>query len=256
MQNNLLSADSINSAVRKAAFQHPLLLYPAVLAIISLTAYFLDLFEYGHFSALVFTVIAGVAAGLQLSVQRDRHASRYIDGVRSKLASDRNAALVRLKKSLAELDQEEATNQLKLLGNKYQNFVTILNTKLNRSEFTYIRYLTICEQVYLGALDNLEDICNTLRSISAIDINMLTKQLSDGDPAHQEQLQIRRNLYHQQMQKVSRLLSTNQIAMTKLDTVTVRLADLKTKQGRASMQIDESLTELQDLILSTHKYST
>lgn len=256
--NNQLSVSNIKRAVRRATLQHPALLYPLTFALITLLAGLLEFIDQGFILA---ALGAGIGLGnlaVQALLRKDYHAGLYISSVRDKLAAERDLTLKRLEANLAQLDQVDAAKQLTSLENKYRNFVAILETKLAKSELTYIRYLTICEQVYLGALDNLDDVCNTVRSVSAIDITGIEAQLADMqqlDKVTQTQLRMRHDLYHQQMNKIVHLLSVNQVAMTKLDTVTVSLSELKTQQGRASMQIDESLTELQTLILSTHNYS-
>jgi len=255
---NQLSVGSIKQAVVRATLQHPVLLYPLMVAVIALTAGVLDIIAQGITIAFIAAGVGLINLAVQFLLRKDHHAGLYINGIREQISAARSLTLKRLESNLAALDQVDAARQLVLLENKYLNFVSILDGKLAKSELTYIRYLTICEQVYLGALDNLDDVCNAVRSVSAIDISGIEQQFNNVtqlDEVTQTQLRVRYDLYHQQMQKITQLLSVNQVAMTKLDMVTVSLSELKTQQGRASMQIDDSLTELQTLILSTQNYS-
>jgi hypothetical protein len=122
-----------------------------------------------------------------------------------------------------------------------------------------MRYLTIAEQVFLGGIDNLENICLVLRSISTIDADNIEWQLKNAreqdDQELQDTLNQRLQLRREQLDRADSLLAQNDKALTQLDHVTTKLANTKTEAGHAVMDIDDAMSELSNLIKRSDKYS-
>ncbi len=74
-----------------------------------------------------------------------------------------------LEDDFEELAFEQGAAQLRLLRDKIDNLAEVLKRRLNAGELTYGRYLAMAEQVYLSALDNLNEAAVALRSVSTID---------------------------------------------------------------------------------------
>jgi len=151
------------SAVRKAVLgksaQQPTTLYPAVMATlggVSALAFGLNIFTLGAL---------GVGAAIGVSgffgsyfVNKDKYAGQYMSEIRMKLVRKRQALLEGLEEELSAQNEHRGVVQIEKFRAKYENLLSILQKKLNENELTYMRYLTIAEQVFLGGIDNLENV--------------------------------------------------------------------------------------------------
>jgi septal ring factor EnvC (AmiA/AmiB activator) len=146
----------------------------------------------------------------------------------------------------------------------------MLQQKLNPTELTYGRYLGMAEQVYLGALDNLQNVANTLKMLTAIDLNYTKQRLqqlqnnggnnggnnSNHGAKEIASLQERIALHQKQTEKVTTLLAQNEEAMTKIDVTIAAIADMRTEDGQATLDIETAMNELQRLASKAKEYST
>jgi len=253
-----LSPKALKSAVYKETAQSPLTLYSFSAA--ALSAFYLLLIGSNPF------VIGGLAVGGAFSlgswvwnsfVRGDVRAAAIIKKYREQMENERNEAIKHLNEDLDALGDNEAIKQISLFRQKFSNFTHILGRKFNKEEFTYNRYLSIAEQVYLGGLANLEKASIALRSISAIDESHIKKQLKQlsSDEEARESLNTRLNLLKEQKEAAKALKKQNEIAMTQLDAISARLAGIDTSQRSSKVDLDDAMEELKYLIASAEKYS-
>ncbi len=204
-----LSPKTIKQAVLSNAVQKPLTVYGAAAAFLG-----------SGFALMVDAnplVLAAIGVGATLSaanwlweytVKGDKNANAFVAQYRSELEQRRREALRELVAELQALDDDQASRQLELFQQKYENFVEVLDRKLTPGELTYNRYLSIAEQVFLGGLDNLENAALAIKSVSAIDvdrINKILKEQQDSPDKNSDEtiveLNKRRELHHQQNKK-------------------------------------------------------
>jgi hypothetical protein len=166
--------------------------------------------------------------------------------------------------NMQRLGFHQGIRQLEQLQKKFQNFVEILNRTFDAEEITYGRYLGIAEQVYLSSLDNLERVIGTLASVQTIDPSHIDARieeiLADGivteaESTEQETLNQRKLLRESQTQKVGLLMAQNEQAMTHLDLTAAALAEMKTRAGQATMDMESAMAELQNLAARSSKYN-
>lgn len=240
-----LSTESIRNAVKKAAIQSPVTVYPAVLGMLA------------GGGAMVFELplIAAAAAVLGLSLgagnwlvnrflRKDQLANRYVQKLHQRMQAEIVLKRQQLKDDLLALGCEQGAEQLNLLHGKFENLATVLSGRLNPTELTYTRYLGVAEQVYLGAMDNLTDVKLRLQSIAAIDIEALQSRLrQDPDDAS---LLARQKLYQETHIEVQLLLEKNEISLTKLDETSVRVSSIRTTEN-SDMDYEFALQELERL---------
>jgi hypothetical protein len=146
------------------------------------------------------------------------------------------------------------------LNKKFAAFQDVLNIKMNKGELTYIRYLTMAEQVYLSAIDNLNDAVSSLKSIAGIDMPLLEKQLSQlGDSGLDKEkaqaLNNRKELYQSAHTHVDKLLLENEHAMTEIDRASNQLAKISSQSGHAVLDIEDAMAELRDMAQRAEKYN-
>ncbi len=180
----------------------------------------------------------------------------------------RRARLVKLEaleSDLRGIGSNQGFEQLRLLGEKLDTFTEVLKRRLNAGELTFARYLGTAEQVYLAAIDNLNDISVALTSVRTIDADYIEFRLAElraqpraGDDCRKEResLEERKALLERQLHKVAKLFAKNESAMTALDSTASVLADTRMGRGHASMETEQAMAELEELANRTHKYAS
>ncbi|WP_455205582.1 hypothetical protein [Kaarinaea lacus] len=257
------SKPAVQKAVALNTLEHPAVLYPTAISVL------------GGFAALlmganpVFMMIAagGVGAAflswaVNFGLRRDHFANQYVKKLHAQMESQRQARKQELEKVLAEVESEEGRSQFARVTDKFTTFQKMLSQKLNPSELTYGRYLGMAEQVYLGALDNLQRVADTLKMMRVIDLDYTHKRLqqlqsttSKNSAKEIDTLEERLALHANQADKVQSLLSQNEEAMTKMDLTIAAIADMRTEDGRASMDMETAMNELQRLANKAKDYS-
>jgi len=258
-----ISPGTIKKAVISTSLQKPLTVYPATVG--ALGAFYALLF-----GTNVFALAAMIAGGgftlfnwvYEYYVRGDSHANQFVTVYRKELEKRRVEALKHLEAELSEINNEEAVRQVSLFRRKYDNFQAILDRKLDTTELTYNRYLSIAEQVFLNGLDNLENVAIALKSISTInvdrlvnEINKIQQDLSKNNEARIVELNARIALHETQSKRVSELLLTNERALTQLDQVAAKLANIDTRQVHAHVDMEDAMDELRRLIERAEGYS-
>ena len=262
------SKPAVHKAVALRTLEHPAVLYPTAVSIL------------GGFAALllganpVLLIVAAGGAGAAIlswavnyGLRQDHFASQYVKKLHEQMERQRSLRKKELSKSLAQVNSKEGSSQFSRLSEKFHTFQTILQQKLDPSELTFGRYLGMAEQVYLGALDNLQNVADTLKMLTAIDLNYTKQRLqqlqnSDSDNSSKNgskeisSLQERIALYHKQTEKVQALLAQNEAAMTKIDLTIASIADMHSEDAQAEIDIETAMNELQRLANKAKDYST
>ena len=258
-----LSPQAIKKAVLTSSVQRPLTVYPATVGLL------------GGFYALVFganpIALGALAVGgtvtlgnwvYEYFIKGHDYAKDYVTKFRKELEKRRIRALEHLENELASIDNSQAATQVNLFRQKFDNFHSILDRKLDVTELTYNRYLSIAEQVFLNGLDNLENAAVSIKSISTIDAARLKKDIerlevldSEDSRERVKQLAARLELRKEQLNRVKGLLLTNEKALTQLDQVSAKLANIDTKQNHAHVDMEDAMSELHRLISRADQYS-
>ncbi len=256
-----LSPSKVKTEVAKQAVQKPLMVYPLALSAIGLL--YGVFFDFGLIAAMPLVaggLISSASYVWDVLIKGGESANRYIEKYRKELEAQLSQMLSTLKKDLDDVGNNDGLKQVTLFENKYKVFKEVLNKKLEVGELTYNRYLTIAEQVFLGGLDNIENAALALKSVSAIDRKLINKQLdklsdSPDDQRKRQELQQRLTLYKEQVERAEKLLLDNESALTQLDKVTSKIANINTKQQRAEIDLEQAMSELRHLISRTESYS-
>jgi hypothetical protein len=259
------SQRAIQRAVRSRVFQSPSFLYPTAVGALSGLALGL----LGVSAPLVGLTAAGLGLGIgglafQFGLRREKIGRDYLARMHETMNDRRQHLLRDLTGRMQALHFRQGMTQLQQLQEKFDNFVAILKQALEPEEITYGRYLGIAEQVYLSSLDNLERAVGALSSVKTIDLKHIEGRIreihADGvvtsaEETEQDSLNLRRDLRQQQLDKVADLVAQNERAMTRLDYTAAAIADMKTRNGQASMDMESAMKELQDLIERAPKYN-
>ncbi len=258
-----MSPKAVKKSVVNAAVQQPLTIYPAALCVLGgAFALLVDANTFSLGAAALGGVITSVSWLWEYFARGNDHASRFIQRCRDEIEQLRRQALGQLQSDLEQAGDRQGLKQIQLFKDKYENFVDVLGRKLEASELTYQRYLTIAEQVFLGGLDNLENAALAMKSVSAVDEKHIQTELLDLDKSNSAaakqrtgELKARLNLRESQLLRANALLLENEKALTQLDHVTAKIAEIKTQQGRAQIDLEDAMRELQHLIVRSEDYS-
>lgn len=208
----------------------------------------------------------GLAAGAlclwPVFYTRSEQYVRAAFGLGNEAEGEESRNVTALVEEFRSLGFRDGGEQVRTLRQKYQNLAEVLSRRLNAGELTYRRYLGMAESVYLAALENLQDVAISLRSISTIDptalglrIQDLKKEKDFPVPEAIQAIEERRRLYQEQRQEIARLLSQTEAAMTALDHTAAALARTRTSRGLTEVGIEEAMKDLVELAGRAGKYA-
>ena len=169
-----------------------------------------------------------------------------------------------LRADLAKVGCDQGLGQVDRLGEKFNTLCEILDRRMDAGELTYGRYRETGYQVYLSAIDNLNEVAIALTSVSSVDRDYIDNRLkeivtSGGSGAVREReietLEQRRSTHEDQLEKVANSLGKNETIMTALVNTATALADAKTTRGHAAMDADTALAALEELASRAGKYA-
>lgn len=259
------SPQAVSRAVLGQTLQRPHVLYPTAVGLLSgLAAAVLG-------PSLVLLAPAAIGLGLGVggwaldyTLRRDRHAAEYLRRLQAALAGRVNESIARLTREFTDQKFEPGLAQMAQLKAKFDAFEALLRRKLDPQEMTFSRYLGMTEQVFLAGLDNLRRISDTLKGLSAIDVDHIRRRLhaiaSDGIESPQqdreaEALKERLALLARQRESIDRWLAENEQAMTQIDHVMAAIALLDTSAAHASMDMESAMAELKTLADRASRYN-
>ena len=260
-------------AVLNNTLQHPSTLYPVAIGVLVTLGILLFQAPLLAVGAAVGGFGIGVGAWIVNYLIRNKTwANRYIESLHKKLDAEKQAALEKIERDLlgsqkmkgSEKFAEQGASQFKMIQDCFENLKGILAEKLNPGEITYSRYLGTAEQVYLSVLDNLQNVATLLKSIRTINQDYIedrigslkaVKKQDENDAQEMEALEERMKLREDQMKKIDSLLTQNEEALTELDQTTTSIASVQTVQGRAKVDLESAMKDLEELAKRSQKYS-
>jgi hypothetical protein len=257
------SPRAVSRAVLGGTLQKPHVLYPAAIGMLGGVATWL-LGPVFLVPALVGGVLGAGAWAWEYGFRRELHARNYLQGMHQRLQLRVEDTLRVLNGELRALQFEPGISQIDRLRDKYTVFVELLRRKLDPGEMTFMRYMGMGEQVFLGGLDNLARISDALKGAGTNDADDIRRRIEalkgDGIASHaqdQEEaaLGARLTLMDQQREKISGWLAENEAAMTALDRVMAGVAEMNTTQS-ATMKMQHAMAELEELARRASSYST
>jgi hypothetical protein len=255
------SPRAVSRAVLGGTLQKPHVLYPAAIGLLGGVATLL-LGSVFLVPAVVGGAVGAGAWAWEYLFRRERHARDYLQGMHHALQARVENTLRVLNGELHALRFEPGITQIDRLRDKYQVFVELLRRKLDPGEMTFMRYLGMGEQVFLGGLDNLARISDALKGSGTNDADDIRRRIkalkTDGiDSVSQDQeeaaLLARLALMEQQREKISGWLAENEAAMTALDRVMAGVAEMNTTQS-ATMKMQHAMEELEALARRASSY--
>ncbi len=167
---------------------------------------------------------------------------KYIDKVREEQKRELISKLGTLGPELRELGCEQGALQVDQLNNKFVGLLATIDEKLSDQSMEASRLHALAEKLYLATIDNLIHAKQILKSIKDIDLDYIDTQLERAHNAvEKESLIERRKLKLEGMDAAEECIANNEIAMTKINLLSMKLA--KSKRN-ANFDMEESLHEI------------
>ncbi len=256
--------EAVRRAIRNESLTHPATLYPGVVGILGAVAW-------GLFGA---PVLLGVALGAflvsltGLTVNycfRDKIiAGRYVEVLKKQLADKEERLLKNLHQDLvgcgeivgADHYADQGLVQFEKIRRKYDALNNLVDEKLGSGELSLGGVWAATEQVYLGVLENLRNVVNSLRSVSGIDPVYISDRLSwlnglekpdDADLREIETLRKREELRTDQLRRVNEYLTRNEEALTRLEEATIAVSAIRSDDGFTGVDTQQSVERLREL---------
>ena len=266
------SQNAIKKEVASRMLQHPISIYAMLAGVVGLFFWLIDLFG----GVLLFVALGAVGlSAVSYVVNFFRKGSietKYLSRLNIQIQKQKEVVVTKLKGRLSEFSKIEGLSrfstqaeiQFGKVTEKFKRFQDILNEKLDPHELMYGRFLGTVEQLYLSVLDNLEDVTLALETMQSVDVKYIEyrlrelNQLASFEQADKDEaatLEERLRLRETQREKVNRLLTVNEQAMTQIDLSMSGIAGARTKAGRASVDMEFAREELVKLIERTKEFS-
>ncbi|MBN2443075.1 MAG: hypothetical protein JXJ04_17075 [Spirochaetales bacterium] len=267
------SQAAIQKAVRAKIIQNPVSVYTTAFGTVGVIASSI------LFPSLLLTICSaglisfGIISGIvNFAARKSIFETKHLAYLNTLIDKEKQMVLKRLQRELKKLSaskelkvfSNQAVRQYEKIQTKFDNFKRILSEKFDTSEISYGRFFGTTEQLYLSVLDNLEDIMNSLGTISNIDDGYINERLTylaslespeEADKREKETLLTRKDLKEKTLIRVNELLTINEEAMTQIDLSMATISQIKTKMGRASIDMEVARKDLEELINRTKNYS-
>ncbi|MDQ7781467.1 MAG: hypothetical protein RDU20_01215 [Desulfomonilaceae bacterium] len=261
---NDFAPEAVRRAIRKESLTHPATLYPGVVGILGAVAW-------GLFGAPVLLGVSFGAFLLSLTGLTVNYffrdgtiARRYVEFLKKQLAEKEEDLLRNLQQDLMECRDiaaadryvRQGSDQFDKIRRKYDNLNKLVEDKLGSGELSLGGVWAAAEQVYLGVLENLRNVVNSLHSISTIDPLYISDRLNwlsgiekpdDADLREMETLRRRERLRVEQLQRVNEYLTRNEEALTRLEEATIAVAAIRSDDGFTGVDTEHSVERLREL---------
>lgn len=182
----------------------------------------------------------------------------------SRKALKRSLSRLQFLEHVDPLIAERAFTQYEASEERFERFQELLDTKFERTELTYGRYLSAAENLHRAVLDHLRDVAGMLNSLDALDAPAARRDLarleargasSEDETRTQEGLRERLAIAERTTSEVRARLSFNEEALTEMDRVNLALASIKTSKHDAGIDLESTLEEVRVLAERAKKYS-
>ncbi len=149
------------------------------------------------------------------------------------------------------------------IDDKLKNVKELLDLKIDKSELTYERFMGAADQVVLSVLDNLKDVVTTLKSAGSIQVSYIDERLAglekmpdnDDKEKQKDALLKRLALRNTQFDKVTALLTKNEVAMTEMENISAAVSEWQTDDSFAEIDFESAISRLQELAEQAHAYN-
>lgn len=258
-----MTPEAVKSNVLSGLLTSPLTVWPMFGAGAVFAYWFI--FEAAWFFMLIggFSFFFGIAYFLfNFFLRYDVLSNKYFSKLREENEQEARETLQAIQHYLDNYDYGQGAEQVEKLQRKMESFEEVLKSRFEEGEMAFARYHKVAEQVFLNAIDNLQNMVVQLKAVQSIDIDYIRRRweeleritdendgLDDSQWQESETLKERYELWEKHDKAVDDLLTLNEKAMTELDKFASRVATAKTDGRDVEADLEhamENLTKLSD----------
>lgn len=258
-----MTPEAIKSNVLNTTITNPMTIYPMCGGALTLAFWFI--FE----ATWIFTLIGGLAVSVGVGLFLYNYFGRfyyyqtnYFAGLRRDNERIAKKKLRVVQQYLGERGWAQGAAQVDKLQVKMESFERVLDKKFETGEMAHARYHGIAEQVYMNALETLEQVVIHLEAIDSIDPDYIEGRIEEleqktGTPSEiqeRDSLIERYELRQSGLERAEILLAQNEKAMTGLDVIASDIATAKTDGKDVEMELASAIKKLNDLGEEAKKY--
>lgn len=258
-----MTPEAIKSNVLNTTITNPMSIYPICGGMLLLAFWFI--FDATWIFTLIgaITVCGGIGMFLYNYFGRFHYyQANYFAALRKDNERVAKKKLRVVQQYLGERGWDQGADQVDKLQTKMESFERVLDRKFEPGEMAHARYHGIAEQVYMNALETLEQVVIQLEAIDSIDPNYIEGRIEEleqktGTPSEIEErdsLIERYELRQSGLERAEVLLAQNEKAMTGLDVVASDIATAKTDGKDVEMELASAIKKLNDLGEEAKKY--
>jgi hypothetical protein len=165
-------------------------------------------------------------------------------------------ALWEVKQRLTARALPEAARQADRLYGRYRHALDLLGERFDAGEVTHARYRGLLAQVCYTAADTLGGMEGVKASVAAIDVDYLRRRLAEPGLGAEERraLEARQTLVEEADRRLRGLAGGTEEAITALDHAAVTLGALRTRRGKASVDAETAVRDLQTYLDQAHRF--
>ena len=237
------SKESIEKKVNDDIASHSLTLFPAAAGV-------LGLLWGGLFAIPTALALGGLSLAVSIgyfSFQKFGRFGKLTSAYINKLRREQKEKLVQklstIGGELESLGCDQGAAQVERLKTKFEGLSAMIQEKLPDDEAKSNRLNAMAEKLYLATIDNLLQTRQILQSIDDIDLDYIDQQLKRAhSDQERESLEARRQLKIDGMNAAEECIAHNELAMTKVNQLSMELAQTRAKNSPYDME--ESLHEI------------
>ncbi len=253
-----MTPDAVKSDVLNTLMYNPLTFFP-MLGAVGLV-FFWWLFQ----ASWIFTVLGAMAFlfgaayfCVNFFMRFDVYRNKYFSKLREENEREARRALRDIEDFLGERDFTQGADQVSKLENKMAGFEKVLNRRFQVGEMAHARYHKVAEQVFITAIDNLQNIVVQLEAVDNIDVDYIQRRyeeleviaeendgLSDSQMKEGATLTERFELVEKHESAVEGLLALNEQAMTELDKFSSTVSTAKTEGRDVEAELQARMASL------------
>jgi len=228
----------------------PYVLYPAVAAALGAIAGAL----FGFSTLLFILLIAGATvatAGFatEFGLRREANIKLILREATERMERQRDEIIALLQREIHDESLPTAREQLTEFKKKFDAFVDVLDDRFTPGELTFVRYMSVAEQVYLSALDNLRNAVTSSKAVQSTNVKELDRRLAKlgdtpNDNIERAALTERLQGFEATTKTITDLIVMNEKALATLEGVTQTLARTQVSKGMAESDIESAVAEL------------
>lgn len=240
--------DNVTKKAKKLALVHPATTYTVALGLVFM-GYTVVEFTFAALLAGVLLICAGVGvAAFNLLARADHFLSIALSEQHEMQAAELQNQVAAIKRELKTLNRPDGIDQLDNLVKKINHFDKTILARFKGQGLAYNRFQGVSDTILQNALETYSEIILQLKQYDTINVNQcrsnIAKLRSDpvGNKDQIEAIRTRIRIADDILERVSKMIRSNEAAITKLDLTMESFANLSTER-----ELEWALSELTSL---------